>query len=201
MQETSPHSPCEPMLAVADSVSPRALEKVVAQRLPSFYRTALKFLGNSADAEDAVQDALLSAYKHLHQFRGESQLSTWLTSIVSNCARMQLRRRPRHVQVSLEQSTNEDHEYTLSERLADGRPTPEGECQQAELKARLRELADRLSPRLRRTFELRELEGRSMLETSSILNLSEGTVKARLSRARANLTKSMRRALLNSEEL
>src|SRR5246500_5533335 len=106
------------------------MQHVLSRSLPSFYRRAYRLLGNTADAEDAVQDALLAAYKHLHQFRGQSQLSTWLTTIVCNCARMQLRRRPRHIQVSLEQPTNEDGDYTLSERLADGRPTAEGECGQ-----------------------------------------------------------------------
>lgn len=195
MHESAPPIACEPLISIVNSDrAAGAMEEVVAKRLPALYRTAFKFLGNSADAEDAVQDALLSAYKHLHEFRGESQLSTWLTSIVCNCARMQLRRRPRHIQVSLEQPTNEDGEYTLSERLADGRPTAEDECGQAEMKARLRELAGQLSPPLRRTFQLRELEGRSVLETASMLKLSEGTVKAQLSRARAKLTKSMRRA-------
>jgi len=65
--------------------------------LPSFYRCALRLLGNRADAEDAVQEALLAAHKHLHQFRGQSRMSTWLTTIVCNCARMQLRKQPRQI--------------------------------------------------------------------------------------------------------
>jgi len=194
MHESSAAIVCGPPISVVkvdDALV--VIDEICAQRLPSFYRIAYRFLGNRADAEDAVQDALLSAYKHLHEFRGQSQLSTWLTSIVCNCARMQLRRRPRYAQVSIEQSTNEDHEHPLSERLVDGGPTPEDECQQAELKVQLRELAGRLSPPLRKTFQLRDLEGKSVLETASILNLSEGTVKAQLSRARAEITKSMRR--------
>ena len=173
----------------------QVMEEVLSQRLPSFYRMAYRFLGNSADAEDAVQDALVAAYRHLHEFRGESQISTWLTAIVSNCARTQLRRRPRHIHVSLDEIISEDQDYSLSERLADERPNPEDECREAELKGRLRELAEQLPPSLRRTFQLRELQGLSVQETANILNLSEGTVKAQLSRARAKLTKSMRREL------
>jgi hypothetical protein len=71
------------------------LQAVLSLRLPSFYRDALRLLGNAADAEDAVQEALLAAYKHIGQFRGQSQMSTWVTTIVRNCARMQLRKRPR----------------------------------------------------------------------------------------------------------
>jgi DNA-directed RNA polymerase specialized sigma24 family protein len=84
-----------------------------------------------------VQDALLAAHKHLHQFRGQSQMSTWLTTIVSNCARMQLRKRPRQIQISLDEQIGEGQGYFLSERLADGRPSPEAECRTSELAAHL----------------------------------------------------------------
>src|SRR6202142_4125147 len=93
------------------------LHDVLAGRLPSLHRSAYRFLGNIADAEDAVQDALLSACKHLDQFRGESQISTWLTAIVFNSARMRLRHRRRHVLVSLDEPLGED-QYSLSDRLA-----------------------------------------------------------------------------------
>ena len=72
--------------------SPAQMMAVLSRRLPYLYRCAYRLLGNKADAEDAVQDALLAAFKHLNQFRGEAQLSTWLTAIVINCARMQLRK-------------------------------------------------------------------------------------------------------------
>lgn len=172
----------------------QALEDVLTERLPSFYRTAHRLLGNVADTEDAVQDALLSAYKHLHQFNGQSQMSTWVTSIVNNSALMQLRKRPRRMHMSLDGPISDKHEYWLSEQLPDSRPNPEEECQWAELKARLRECAAQLSPVLRRAFQLRELQGLSVQETARILQVSEGTVKAQLHRARTRLSRMMRRA-------
>jgi RNA polymerase sigma-70 factor (ECF subfamily) len=193
MEEAAAYIPGEQILNVFNAgTGPQAIEDVFSRRLPSFYRTAYRFLGNAADAEDAVQDALLSACKHLHEFRGQSQMSTWLTVIVSNCARMQLRRRPRHIHVSLDEPIHGEHEYSVSERLPDNRANPEDECQLAERKARLRESAAELSPALRRIFQLRELQGLSIHETASILELSEGTVKAQLSRARAELTRLVR---------
>jgi RNA polymerase sigma-70 factor (ECF subfamily) len=192
VEEAEAYIPSEQILDVLNGRTGQTMEAVLSHRLPSFYRTAYRFLGNAADAEDAVQDALLSAYKHLPEFRGQSQMSTWLTVIVSNCARMQLRRRPRRIHVSLDAPVSEEHEYSVSERLADNRANPEDECQGTELKARLRELAAQLSPALRKTFQLRELQGLSIHETASILEVSEGTVKAQLSRARAKLTRSMR---------
>src|SRR3984885_13977274 len=106
------------------------LDSVVSRYLPMFYKRAFRFLGNATDAEDAVQDALLSAYKHLGQFRGQAQLSTWLTTIVTNAARMQLRRR-RGSHLSLDEQQGEDG-LTLSERLPDSRPDQEEVCSAAE---------------------------------------------------------------------
>src|SRR5882672_349092 len=77
----------------------REMQDVLSRCRLSFQRVAYRQLGNAADAEDAVQDALLAAYTHLDQFRGQAQISTWLTTIVLNCARLQLRRRAKHVQV------------------------------------------------------------------------------------------------------
>jgi RNA polymerase sigma-70 factor (ECF subfamily) len=61
-------------------------EGVISRYSPVLFRVALRRLGNVEDAEDAVQDALLSAHKHVGQFEGRSQLSTWLTRIVTNVA-------------------------------------------------------------------------------------------------------------------
>src|ERR1700730_2021291 len=77
------------------------LDTVVSRYLPMFYKRAFRFLGNATDAEDAVRDALLSAYKHLGQFRGKAQLSTWLTTIVANAALMKLRRRDSYLSLDV----------------------------------------------------------------------------------------------------
>src|SRR3979490_1286619 len=69
-----------------------AFEHAISRYSPRLFRVALRRLRNVEDAEDAVQDALLSAYKHIGQFEGRSQLSTWLTSIVTHTAGMNMRR-------------------------------------------------------------------------------------------------------------
>jgi RNA polymerase sigma-70 factor, ECF subfamily len=161
------------------------LDCVVSRYLPMFYKRAFRFLGNATDAEDAVQDALLSAYKHLGQFRGQAQLSTWLTTIVTNAARMQLRRR-RGNYLSLDEEQGEDG-FTFSERLPDSRPNPEEVCSTAEARDRLVEGVKQLSPKLRQAFQLREIDGLSTKEAALVLGVPEGTVKAQLARARAKL--------------
>jgi RNA polymerase sigma-70 factor (ECF subfamily) len=160
------------------------LDSVVSRYLPMFYKRAFRFLGNATDAEDAVQDALLSAYKHLGQFRGQAQLSTWLTTIVTNAARMQLRRRSSYL--SLDEEQGEDG-LTFSEQLPDSRPSPEEVCSTAEARDRLVEGVKRLSPKLRQAFQLREIDGLSTKEAALLLGVPEGTVKAQLARARAKL--------------
>jgi RNA polymerase sigma-70 factor (ECF subfamily) len=181
---------------VGHQTSARKLQEVLSLRLPSFYRCAFRLLGNAADAEDAVQEALLAAYKHINQFKGQSQMSTWLTTIVRNCALMQLRKRPRQIQMPLDEQIGEEEErYFISERLADTRPSPEDECRDSELAALVRKCAALLSPRLRRTFQLRVLDGLSIFETAQILGVPNGTVKAQLARARTNLARCMQRSL------
>ena len=181
---------------VADGQSAaRELQRVLSLSLRSFHRSALRLLGNTADAEDAVQEALLAAHKHLHQFRGQSQMSTWLTTIVCNCARMQLRKRPRQVHMPLDEQIGEEERYFISETLADTRPSPEDECRNSELAAHLRKCSALLSPSLRRTFQLRVVDGLSILETAQVLGVPQGTVKAQLARARTNLARYMQRTL------
>jgi RNA polymerase sigma factor (sigma-70 family) len=169
------------------------LEQILTNGLARLYRRAFHILGNTADAEDAVQDALLAAYTHLNQFKGQAQISTWLTTIVLNCARMQLRRRSRHVYVSLDESNGDLQ--PLSEGLADHRPNPEDVSIESELSARLSHLHRQLSPTLRRAFQLRNIDGLSIRETARILGVPTGTVKAQSARARKRLKHWMPRAL------
>jgi RNA polymerase sigma-70 factor (ECF subfamily) len=196
MQDVATHMESDQRVDVARLESSlQQMQRVLSHALPSFYRRAYTLLGNTADAEDAVQDALLAAYKHLHQFRGQSQMSTWLHTIVANCARMQLRRRPRYGHVSFDSRIGQKQEYSLSETIPDDQPNPEEQCHISEVNERLRRLAAQLSPTLQRTLQLRLIDNVSICETARNLGVSIGTVKAQLSRARTKLKKSIRPAL------
>src|SRR5215475_15730763 len=78
------------------------LTNIFVDRWQSLYRIAMRQLENVADAEDAVQDAFLSAYKHLDQFKKQARMSTWLTTIVVNSARMKLRQRSRYLHFAMD---------------------------------------------------------------------------------------------------
>ena len=162
---------------------------------PCFYRSAFRYLGNAADAEDAVQDALLSAYKHISQFRRQARLSTWLTAIVINSARTQLRRRLRQPRVFLDEQLPEQESNSLCERLPDHGPNPEEAFRSAELVEHVLRFSRQLSPALRKAFTLRHLDGLSIRETAVVLGVSECTAKSQLSRARAKLKLLMRKRL------
>jgi len=175
--------------------SPAQLLAVLTHGAPSLYRYAYRVLGNEADAEDAVQDAILAAFRHLNQFRGEAQLSTWLTTIVMNCAKMHLRKRSRHIHVSLDSRIGENQEYSLSDILVDERSNPEDECHKTKVSAQLMKFAAQLPPTLRRSFHLRYVDHLSVCETARLLGVPIGTVKAQIARARAKLLKSLRGVL------
>jgi RNA polymerase sigma-70 factor, ECF subfamily len=171
------------------------MQDALSRYLPAFHGQAYKYLGNAADAEDAVQDALLSAYKNLEQFKGEARMSTWLTAIVINCARMRLRRRPRQTVLSLDERFGKDEHCRLSDVLADWGPSPEDKCRESELRRHLMQFVAELSPSLRRAFELRDLEDLTTTQAAHILGVPEGTVKGQVSRARTKLRRQMRWAL------
>lgn len=196
MQQVEAHIPTENYFNLLNAERPaRDLHDVLARHLPSLRRRAYRLLGNSADAEDAVQDALVSACKHLDQFRGESQISTWLTVIVFNCARMRLRHQRRRVHVSLDEQIGEAQPYSISERLAGHGPSPEEECRNRELTRHMKQLMAQLSPTLLKPFQLCHIDGLSIQETAEILGIPAGTVKAQVSRARKKLKQLMQRAL------
>src|SRR6266436_3389139 len=156
---------------------------VITHHSGRFRRIALGHLGNGADAEDAVQDALLSALIHVHQFRGQAKMSTWLTTIVINSARMKLRRRITSVQLGV----SDGQQDLLEEIVSDTRPGPEEAYREREIAEILARATSRLSPTLRTTFHLRHFDGLSIRETADLLGVPEGTVKARLARARVRL--------------
>jgi RNA polymerase sigma-70 factor, ECF subfamily len=163
------------------------LTNIFVDRWQSLYRIAMRQLENVADAEDAVQDAFLSAYKHLDQFKRQARMSTWVTTIVINSARMKLRRRPRNVHVALSDQTEDHDSKQVLEMLRDHRPNPEEMSQRNELAEQAEGFTILMSPTLRRTFHLRAMRGLSIRDTAKILGVPNGTVKAQTARARAKL--------------
>jgi RNA polymerase sigma-70 factor, ECF subfamily len=166
-------------------------QDAVSQNMSLFYGRAYRYVRDSHDAEDAVQDAFLSAYKHLDQFKATAKMTTWLTTIVTNSALTQLRRRPRNSHVSLNEQLHEEQGFSLLDTLADARPTPEDECASVESHGFFMQFLSELSPSLQQAIRMRYLDGLSVSEASRILEVPVATMKARLWRARTQLKRMM----------
>src|SRR6201986_5304226 len=158
------------------------------------FQTALRVLGNAEDAEDALQDGLLSAYRNLKRFEGRSQFSTWLTRIVINAALMKRRSAKARPALSLDEQLHED-DIPAAERFADDGPNPEQVYVGTEIREIINENLGELSPLLRTAFVLREVEGYSTGEAAKKLGVTENTLKARLWRARHQLAERLGRRL------
>jgi len=167
---------------------PEALDALFSRHTRTLYQTALRVLGNPEDAEDALQDGLLSAVRNLNRFEGRSQFSTWLTRIVINAALMRLRSQRVRPTVSIEQEDPEQRDLTLGSRIPDARPGPEETYARKERFAILERGLETLPPALQSAVWLRDVEGLSTAEAARTLGLSEGTLKSQLHRARTRLS-------------
>ncbi|RZQ61350.1 RNA polymerase sigma factor [Amycolatopsis suaedae] len=152
-----------------------AFDQLVRRHTGRMYRVALRITGDSAEAEDVVQDAWIAAWRGLSGFRHESAVSTWLYRVVTNSALAHLRRR--RPTVSL------DAAYDAPERNSD----PEGKAIRGEqVAATLRAIAD-LDVAQRVPLVLRELEGLSYEEVAEVLGVGVPALRSRLHRARVAL--------------
>jgi len=170
----------------ATSARQQEFENILPQVLPRFRRIAARWLDNRDDAEDAIQDAMVSAFTHITRFDGRAKMSTWLTAIVINAVRMQMRRRLRRQLLSLDYSPKEG-QYTISELLADPRPTPEKVLERFELYALAIKLTRGLAPSQRAALRLYHQRDVSIRKAAKQLGVREGTLKAQLARGRAKL--------------
>ncbi|HEY2592310.1 MAG TPA: sigma-70 family RNA polymerase sigma factor [Chloroflexota bacterium] len=161
------------------------------------FNVCYRMLGNAEDAADATQDALLNAYRAVKSFNGPATgLRSWLLRIAANTCYDQLRRRQRKPAESLDvlQAADADPEPSMAERLKDPRPGPEQQSLGAETARHIQQAIDRLPPDQRLTVVLCDVQGLSYDEAAQIMSIELGTVKSRLSRARAQL-----RALLTEK--
>jgi RNA polymerase sigma-70 factor (ECF subfamily) len=170
----------------------KEFEDVLSRNLTGFQRVAMRRLRNPEDAEDAVQDAMLSAFKHITRFEGRAQMSTWVTAIVINAVRAQLRRRLRQTFLSLDQPA-QDGQLTIGDLVADQRPTPEQTLAEYERLKLVVKLTRSLPPSQRMAMQLRQRDdGLSIKEAAEVLGVPVGTLKAQLARGRVTLRQQLR---------
>jgi RNA polymerase sigma-70 factor (ECF subfamily) len=155
------------------------------------YLTLLAIVKNEADAEDAVQEAVISSYRYLSSFRGHAKFSTWLTTIAINEGRKRLRKAKTAAEESIEEEVEgQDGDFTPAP-LTDWREVPLEALERKELREALRTAVAELPDIYRHVFILRDLEELNIEETSQAMGISVGVVKVRLHRARIMLQKRL----------
>jgi RNA polymerase sigma-70 factor (ECF subfamily) len=180
------------LVAEAKAGNYEAFEELVNRYENKIYRLGINITGTPEDAEDVLQEAFLKAFQHLPEFREDSRFYTWLVRIAVNEALMKLRKRRTDRSVPITDDVDEEGEV-IPREFADWRPNPEQAYAQGEIETILRNAAQTLPPAYRTVFLLRDVEDLSTAETASVLSLTEGTVKARLFRARLMLREELSR--------
>jgi len=155
------------------------------------YLTVFSMVKNEAEAEDAAQETVVSAYRHLASFRGDAKFSTWLTTIAINEGRKRLRKAKGAAEESIEeQAEGYEGDFTPAP-LTDWREIPLEALERKELRQALRSAVAELPDIYRQVFTLRDLEELNVEETAEALGINPGAVKVRLHRARMMLQKRL----------
>jgi RNA polymerase sigma-70 factor (ECF subfamily) len=165
------------------TLSPKEIEAIMRRHNRMMFRAARAILKDDAEAEEAIQDAYLKAFRGMGEFRGESKLSTWLVRIAVNEALMRRRKAARSAEVV---ELNGE-----AMQLNDGQEGPEQAASRGEVRALLETRIDALPDSYRAVFVLRALEEFSVEETAQALAIPEATVRTRFFRARSLLRESL----------
>jgi RNA polymerase sigma-70 factor (ECF subfamily) len=160
-------------------------------RLVLFYQDqafniSYRMLGDDDSAEDAAQNAFISAYRNLSSYRGGS-FRAWVLRIVTNTCYDELRRRKRRPVTPLEPETNEEEELESPHWLADDGPSPEESAERAEMARAIQHCLEGLPEEFRAVAVLVDVQGLDYEEVSVAIGKPLGTIKSRLARARSKL--------------
>ncbi len=160
-----------------------SFETLVRRHQARIYRLVLRMLGSREEAEDVVQEAFISLYRHGHSFRREARFSTFLYRVATNAA---LNRR-RTLGRSRARTEELERRQAAGDHLPSAPRDPEGAAVGQEVREQVQEALLELSDDLRAAIVLYDIEGQSYREISRILDIPEGTVKSRIHRARSAL--------------
>ena len=170
------------LIVKAQNGDKSALAKLVKDHEKTVYNFAFKICRNPEQAENIMQETFLSMVKSLHQFDGNSKLTTWLYRIVSNHCLMAYRKKKNEFLSFEDEDVSSDHNISN-----DWSVVPSNVIENNELKEILDQAISKLAPDYRIVFILRDVNGFSTEETGKITNLTVPAVKSRLHRARAFL--------------
>jgi RNA polymerase sigma-70 factor (ECF subfamily) len=164
------------------------------------FRQIIAVTGDVEDAEDALQETFFQAFRAVHSFEGRSHIATWLTRIAINAALMKVRKRRSRSEVSFEWPAVSEEDTTTFD-LRDPSPNPEQLHEEQQRRDLLAHAIERLDPTLRSTVTLWVSQDGSMAELATVMDVSLGTVKTRMSRARKKLRRTRLRKLRNRYQM
>ncbi len=175
---------------------PKAFVELMRQHNGALFRTARSIVRDDADAEDVLQESYVLAYRHLHTFRGDARLSTWLTRIVINQASGRLRAERRHATVVVPDDARRGEATQPDGTIDEERPeSPEDAAVRGQMRRLLERKIDELPATFRTAFVLREVEELTIDEVADCLSIPSATVRTRVFRARALLRASIAGAM------
>lgn len=167
-----------------------AFNVLVLNHQDMLYRIALRIVHDECIAEDAVQEAMIHAFRHIRSFRG-GNFKSWLARVTVNASYDELRRGKRHNGIPLEVFTSEGDEVESPVWMRDPAPDPEERAETSELRGALHQCIKALAPDYRLMVILVDMEGMSYDEAAQVIRVPVGTVKSRLARARMQIRKSL----------
>ena len=170
-----------------------AFNQLVLRYQNLLFGIALRLLNDEDVASDAVQEALISAFRRFHTFRGDS-LRSWLARVVVNACYDEMRKKRRQHSMPLEQYNTEGNEIETSYWLVDAQADPELQFETTELEGAIQRSLNKLPSIYRLMLVLVDIEGLSYEEAAMAAHIPVGTVKSRLARARLQMQKSLQAA-------
>lgn len=177
----------ESILAAAQAGDSDAFVSLLSVYSRRVYRVALNLTGNHQDAEDVLQEASMNAYRAIAGFQRKSSFYSWLVRITINAALGKMRQRATWKESSLDEPRDGDNSSYLPLEIESWFDDPEKACLNVELHQILANVIQKLDPKSRAVFTLRDVEKFSTEETADVLGISIPLVKTRLFRARLNL--------------
>ena len=182
---TTVEDPDADLVAKAQAGDLESFELLVRRHTQLIYRALAAILGNREEAQDAMQDALLNAFRHIAEFQGRSKFSTWLVSIARNVALQRLRNRKN--EESLDESTPDDEGDFRPRQVQAWQDNPEQSCSRSEIRQLVEKGILGLPAKYRTVVMLRDIQQLSTDEVARQLGLSVPAVKVRLLRGRLML--------------
>jgi RNA polymerase sigma-70 factor (ECF subfamily) len=174
-----------------------AFDQLVRRYKDPLLNFIFRFIGDLNESEDIVQDTFYRVYKNKHYYKEVAKFSTWIYTIAGNLAKTELRKRKRRKIFSINKETQSEKEFELPDPKLD----PEQEVNSTITEKHIYKAIRNLPPKFRQVIILRDVQGFSYEEISSIIKVPLGTVKSRVNRARLRLQEDLGFLLDDMQEL